>query len=235
MRGGLASIERQKANNPESPFVAKIVDHPRYSEDLAEFVGILLGDGCINKNQISISLNSTDDVDYANYVIKLIEQLFNYLPSKIVKRDANVTVILLSRINIVRFLLSIGMKAGNKVAHQVEVPQWILDNIEYSRKCLRGLIDTDGCIYVDRHLIKAKLYMNLGLNFTNHSLPLIDFVKSTWRRLDYHSTQSSSFSIFMRREKEIISYMKKVGSSNPKIERKFQEFIDKKGRVAELA
>ena len=81
IRGGLASIAKQIESGGQSPFVARTVRYPKHSADLAEFVGILLGDGCINKNQISISLNIKSDKDYASYVVELTEKLFRYRPS----------------------------------------------------------------------------------------------------------------------------------------------------------
>ena len=123
------------------------------------------------------------------------------------------------------------MQTGNKVTQQVDVPVWIKENIEYSKKCVRGLIDTDGCMYIDKHIIKNKLYMNLGLNFSNHSIPILSFIKSILFILNYHPTINTHFLVFMRREVEIIRYMREIGTSNTKILRKFEEFIMKKGRV----
>jgi len=45
-----------------------------------------------------------------------------------------------------------GWKAanGSKFAQGVSVPKWIKENNEYKTSCLKGLIETDGCIYSDR-------------------------------------------------------------------------------------
>lgn len=39
---------------------------------------------------------------------------------------------------------------GSKVDQQVCAPGWIKENREYATHCLRGLLETDGCIYLDR-------------------------------------------------------------------------------------
>ena len=53
------------------------------SIELAEFMGIMLGDGFIksNETQLGITLNSETDYLYAKYVSKLIKALFNLKPS----------------------------------------------------------------------------------------------------------------------------------------------------------
>jgi intein/homing endonuclease len=215
--------------------VAKTIAYPSNSTDLAELIGIILGDGCISKRQITISLNATDDIEYGIYITKLVEKLFHYSPSIVKRSERNVIIIILARVNIVDFLLSKGMLTGNKVKHQITVPDWIRNNSEYSKGCLKGLIDTDGCIYVDKHIIRTRLYKHLGLNFSNRSVPLIDFVKTMFDKLGYHSTSSNSFSVFIRRKKEIRNYMEVIGSSNFKFLKIFTRFVDEKeGRVAEL-
>jgi hypothetical protein len=57
---------------------------------------------------------------------------------------------------------------GSKIAQQAHVPGWILANTEFSKACLKGLIQTDGSIYTDRKY--------LMVNFTNLIKPLIDDV-----------------------------------------------------------
>ena len=39
---------------------------------------------------------------------------------------------------------------GSKIAQDVKVPTWIKERRDYVIPCLRGLIETDGSIYVDR-------------------------------------------------------------------------------------
>jgi len=66
----------------------------------------------------------------------------------------NVVRILLSRVELVRHLHNLGLKIGNKVKQLLDIPDWIKVNPEYSKVCLRGLIDTDGCVF--RHNYKVN-------------------------------------------------------------------------------
>ncbi|MCX6791284.1 MAG: hypothetical protein NTV62_03810, partial [Candidatus Gribaldobacteria bacterium] len=118
---------------------------PIFSEDLAEFVGILLGDGCISKNQINIAFNSEDENGYLPFVGNLVSKLFD-VPFGIYKKiECNAVCLNISRTQLIEFLVQeVGLKRGNKVKQQVGVPAWIQNSREYLIACVRGLFDTDG-------------------------------------------------------------------------------------------
>jgi hypothetical protein len=74
------AILRAKGIIPES----KRYDLPnKFDEDLAELVGILLGDGGITMGQTVITLNSEADKDYVLYVNELENKLFKVIPKNI--------------------------------------------------------------------------------------------------------------------------------------------------------
>lgn len=229
--GGINSfkINEYKIN---SPFIAKEITIPERSVDLAEFVGILLGDGGITKRQICITLNKIDDKEYVRYVSQLIEKIFKLKPSVTDRANSMVTTITISRTLLSKYFADTGLCIGNKVKNQVSVPEWIKNNLEYSMACVRGLVDTDGCFFIDKHKIKGKLYKNPGINFTNRSLPLLSFVKNSLESFGYNPTKNAKYAIFLRRESEIDSYLSKIGTSNPKISERYQTYrLSKNGRV----
>jgi hypothetical protein len=228
--GGKRSSETH-LNMDLSRFVARKVSPPSFSNDLAEFVGILLGDGGLSNYQVTITLNKSDDHEYTDYVARLTKKLFNVPLTIRERKEKNVNVIVVSRALLVKFLQSIGLKVGNKVINQVTVPKWILADQDFKKKCAKGLLDTDGCFYVDKHLIKGKLYKNAGINFTNRSLPLLEFFKNTLIELGYSPTHTLKFSVVLRKEADIVRYFDEIGSSNPKHLNKFRAYIEEKGRV----
>lgn len=124
-----------------------------------------------------------------------------------------------------------GIDVGSKVRNQVEVPNWIKNNPDYAKKCLRGLFDTDGCFYVDKHLINKKLYKNPGMNFSNRSVPLLNFFLETLYGIGLAPRQCWKYSVVLRREGDIVRYFCEVGSSNPKHLDKFRDYFKEKGRV----
>lgn len=207
--------------------VTKPIKKPALSLELAEFIGILLGDGGITRTQVTITLNRHDDKEYINYVKNLLVKLFEVIPSIYEWQGESVTGIVVSRTELVNFLVKNGLKIGGKVRQQVGIPHWIKESDSYSRACLRGLFDTDGCFYIDRHKYKDKIYLNAGMNFTNRSLPILKFFKGCLERSGFHPTQNTKFHISLRREKEIIRYFHKIRSSNAKHIDKFERQFGK--------
>lgn len=219
--------EKKGKFNPNQYFVSKYIKLPTNSTGLAEFIGIILGDGSITKRQVAVTLNRTDDLNFSLYVKNLIIKLFAVNPAvyNFSKKDCVLNIVI-SRTKLTDFLLKMGMKIGNKVRQQVDVPGWITKKDLFVKNCIRGLLDTDGCFFVDKHRYKDKIYLNCGLNFTNRSLPLLKFFKENLERFGYHPTQKTKFSIFLRREEEIVRYFKEIGSSNLKHLSKFKKYYN---------
>jgi len=116
-----------------------------------------------------------------------------------------------------------GLKPGNKVKNQVGIPGWIDKNIEYSKACLRGLIDTDGSFYQHRYGSGAKKYNYLKLCFSNCSKPLLNSVLMILRRLKLkaylHGNNVSLYSVA-----DVKRYFEEIGTNNPKHQNKFKQF-----------
>lgn len=216
-------------------FNLKNVALPEYSVQLAEFVGIILGDGGLTRRQIVVTLHKIDDKDFAVYIKLLAEKLFGVTPSlnkRHNKRAESVLSITISRTKLVEFFVEMGLCVGSKIRQQVDVPLWIRRSQEFTKACLRGLFDTDGCFYLDKHRYKDKVYYNCAMNFTNRSLPILSFFKSELERFGLHPTQKTKFSIFLRKESEIIKYFRIIGSSNLKHLNKFKGYFqEKQGEV----
>lgn len=200
---------------------------PKKSKKLAELFGIILGDGGITKHQLTITLDKKTDIIYADYVANLIKNLFDISVAK--NHRTTVINVVTSSTNLIDYLLINGLKYGNKVRNQIEVPSWIKQNKNFSLHCVKGLVDTDGCVYLDKHLYKGKLYKHICLDFTNASKPLVDFTWDTFKELGLNPTRYNR-SIKLRRVNDVKSYFKYIGSSNKKHNIKFKKFIN--GEVA---
>lgn len=209
-------------------FIAKDIYLPRLSSKLAEFIGILLGDGGITQRQVSITLHKKDDQEYIHYVKNLCNDLFHLTPAIIDHKNEIVSNLVISRTKLVSFLLEMGLSVGSKVKNQTRVPDWIARSNLYIKHCIRGLLDTDGCVYIDMHRYKNKVYYNCAINFTNRSLPILAFFKGGLEKFGLHPTQKTMFSVFLRREDEILKYFSTIGSANPKHVRRFQNYFEKK-------
>lgn len=226
-KGGRTTAQRMR-ENPEYArrlgFVLRNkIRTPEKGLELAEFCGICLGDGHIGKNQLFVYLGRFADAVYAGYVRQLGFRLFHSPTS--LRYLSNVIIVGMAGKNLIEYLHQIGMVSGNKVEHQVDAPDWIKQNLDFAAMCVRGLVDTDGCFYVDHHRYKNKVYANAGLNFSSRSLPLLAFVKTTMERLGLRPTQNTKYSVCLRIWPDILKYFCLVGTSNQKIAEKLIVFL----------
>ncbi len=236
-KGGIASQQRRRLH-PElfqHCNLRKNILIPRDTLDLAEFFGIVLGDGGINNDyQVVITLNKENDREYVYFIRSLIKKLFGLTPaiyryrSPKCKKVVGVTT---SSSALIEFLLSKGLKKGGKVRQQVGVPSWIENKIELSRSCLKGLVDTDGGVYCHLHKSHGYQHFNIGLAFSNRSLPLLNFVKNTLSNFGFNpKVNSEGCNICLYQESEVLRYSKEIGFSNPYHLDRIKIFINKKLR-----
>ena len=203
----------------------KPIKKPFYSADLAEFIGIVLGDGAISRYQITITLNAQNEEEYSRYVVSLAKGLFG-VPVGIsyCKKDSVIDLII-SRSELVRYCTErLGLKKGNKVKQQVDIPEWIKRRKQYSIACLRGLVDTDGCIFLHRYKAKRKWYAYKKLSFSNRSKPLLYSVFSIFKKLKMSPRiTKDGKDVRLESEKDLQQYFSVVGSHNPKYLKKYKK------------
>lgn len=217
-KGGKRAMEILKQRGIVPPI--KEFKYPPHSIELAEFVGIMLGDGGITKEQIAITLNRKADKNYILYVKKLSDFLFGEEPKYFQRKDCKADVIYYNGINIVRFITGIGLKIGNKVRQQVSVPGWIGRNIKYKIACLKGLMDTDGGIFTHKYKVNGKIYSYKKICFTNRSMPLLYFVEDTLNELGFTAKtiyKVENKKVWLYNSKEVIKYLDEIGSSNERL------------------
>lgn len=197
----------------------KTVLLPSPSIKLAEFFGIMMGDGAIgNSWQAVISLNSKADASYAVYVQDLIFELFGIQPKVSKRKESNTLLLTLTSTDVVDFLLSKGLVYGDKIKGNILIPEWILNNDQYRRACVRGLMDTDGCLYIHRHVVSNKRYENLGLCFTSYAQPLLRQVAVIFEQFGVIPHISShGRRIYLYSAKSVAKYVTVFGSSNDRI------------------
>lgn len=216
IRGGRISQERRR-RSPEKYRQAgcnikKVFPRPPYSEKLAELVGIILGDGAISNYQVRISLDRSVDRQYATFVRNLMHDVFGERPSLMERIEDNVIALTISGAGLVEVLEQLGLRRGNKVAHQVDFPKWVHSRRSYQIACVRGLFDTDGGLYF--HHKAQKSY--LGWCFSSSSKPLLQSVMDVLLSLGFSAKKAGGNKIYMYSLEHISRYMKIVNSHNPK-------------------
>ena len=187
---------------------------PSYSSELAELLGVLLGDGSITHFQIWVTLG-TKEMAYAKYVLTLIQKVFGGTPRITIRKSGYKDVYLGSTLA-TKWLFQEGL-VRNKVLSQVGVPTWIFDSDDYMKSFLRGFFDTDGSIY--------KLRYGTQISLTNHSWPLLCSLQKMLQLLRYHPSAISLHKVYLTRVPEIKKFFREIQPANPKHQRRFKKFI----------
>lgn len=140
----------------------------KMNEQLAELLGIMLGDGHISHGyDMQISLNYRDYPEYVGYVYQLCTDIFGESP-KVYHRtpSKSKTDLVYRKRGTGLALIEKGLKPGVKHENYIDVHSLVPK--KYHKHLIKGLIDTDGSIYLASF---RKFYVN----FVNKSKYLIDF------------------------------------------------------------
>lgn len=197
----------------------KTVCLPLLSADLAEFVGIMLGDGGINNPwQANITVNATADAAYSQHVMDLATRLFGVAPAIRKRKGRDALVVSLASTTVVNFLIALGLPRGNKLKAGLKIPSWILKKRVFRVACVRGLVDTDGCLYVHVHRVGGRVYKNIGLCFTSHSPVLIRQVADLFEQFGIMPHISGTGEdVYLYRADAVAKYLEIFGTSNERI------------------
>lgn len=172
-------------------------------ERLAEFIGIMLGDGNIYLNNIHIAFDERD-VYYIKYVKNLFEDVFGIKAKEKSSKFNRAYYLYCYNKNIANKLIEFGLKRGNKIKNQLGMPRWIKRNKNYSQKCIKGLIDTDGCIYF------CKREKQRYIKFTNHNQTLLNDFKKITKNLGYSFEKSSKTNTCLYRKNEVVKFINDI-------------------------
>lgn len=175
----------------------------RMDNQMAELIGIILGDGSLNKHQVKIYFDKKEK-QYVEYVNNLLQTATGEKGSIYVRK--NVIEICVSGVDLCRNLKTLGLQFGNKVQKQVAIPSWIIKDDAKAIACVRGLFDTDGCVYEDNHVINGVKYTNLGLAYTSYSRPLLKGFYKTLINSGMNPTSSTTKRVMLRKKSDIIAF-----------------------------
>lgn len=190
----------------------------KYSSELAELIGILLGDGSVEKYYTRIYLNLIADNGYEVRIIKIIKKIFPKISICVMKRPKRGTrEIQISSKEISDYLFKIGFNSKTRT-----VPSWIQKNDKFSRGTVRGLFDTEGSMGIKYFKSKKGMCIYKQLTFTNRNQNLLSFVEKSLSRFHFSPTKNSKKNIYLSNKKDIERYFEIIGTSNPKLEKKLK-------------
>ncbi|MEK7659197.1 MAG: LAGLIDADG family homing endonuclease [Patescibacteria group bacterium] len=186
----------------------------RYSKELAEFIGIMCGDGHISKTQVIVNLGSKE-LDYTKYIKSLFKKLFGE-ELKSYNTKEGYLILYIGYVELIGFLKKMGL-VNNKVKDQVGIPKWIFYDMDYMRGFIKGFFDTDGSVY--------KLRWGNQISFCNHSLKLLKDTRRALKQLGFSPSRISLYNMYLTRKMELIKFYREIGSNNPRKSNRFKEFI----------
>ena len=199
---------------------------PRLSRDLAEFVGIMIGDGGMSERQLNITLHHIDDYAYGQYVRGLLKKLFRVPVAFHERKERSTINVVISRTALVVFCHdTLGLKVGDKIRQRVDIPDWVMNSQACRESCVRGLWDTDGCIFNECHGIKGKKYCYPRMSFVSASPRLCKSVMRILSTSGFSPVMRGSRKVQLERRQDIIDYFRKIGTNNPKHRKRAKEFL----------
>ena len=197
---------------------------PKLTSELAEFMGIMSGDGYMNHYSnghyfIEIAGHSENDLEYhKEYIGWLVERLFALRPTLVFKKGQNTLCSRISSKRIFNILEDLGFPKGKK--NNLIIPSWISANKKLFLSFVRGMYDTDGSMILRT---RGQHSISLGLNNQKlildikHFLEQMDYFVSYNECLqkDKRGFSSKIFCIRINQKKLIKQFKDQIGSSNP--------------------
>jgi len=195
--------------HPERNFGYKIpdIDFLGKGIELAEFIGILLGDGNLNNNNLRVILD-VREFHYKKYVKGLFKKLFNCGINECKVKAKQAIVLYKSNKTIMDIIEGYGLKKGNKMKNDMGIPKWIKKEKLLLRWCLRGLIDTDGTVSFDKRDCKILV------GFCSYSPKLLQDVKESLEKFGLTVAKCGKNHIRINRLTDVKAYVKLIGFSN---------------------
>src|SRR3989338_2090915 len=130
----------------------------KLNREICELIGAFIGDGYLGiygrkKNQyvIGISGDKKLDEDYLkNYLKPLIKRNFPFTNPKLrYREDENTLMLRMYSKELFGLFTKLGFKPGKK-SNIVKIPKEITINEEFMKATIRGIFDTDGCVFLDK-------------------------------------------------------------------------------------
>jgi len=175
------------------------VNYPplKQNGDLAELIGVVLGDGHIavlpRTESLSIFSNS-NNTGFIKRYSKLVKKIFNVRPY--VGQHGTTKNCIRIRIYQKQISKRLGIPTGARGKKNIKIPRWVLRHREYLKRYLRGLYEAEGSFCVHKPTYTYKFL------FSNRNESLLRNVYRGLKILGFHP-HKSKYKIQISRKKEV--------------------------------
>lgn len=202
----------------------KQIKYPKPSEQFAEFLAIFLGDGSFGtKYQIAISYNYKCESDYAKHIQKMIRDLFGINSRIRIRKKYGSAEVIVNSSNLVEYLRKL-IKVGEGMDKNLfKLPAWLNKNKIYKIGFLRGMFDSEGCVYKHEYYSNAKVYSYTKIAITNYCDKILSIIQGFLKSVNINSIKYRN-RIHIYREVDTEKFFSLIDSNNLKNNISFAKF-----------
>jgi len=189
-------------------------------ELLAEEIGVHIGDGTLvrKRNYFSVRV-SVNELEYSNHLARLYSQLYNLKPKVFIRGSICGSEIYSKAI--FEFKKSLGLPLGKK--NDIDIPAILKEsrNMKLISACIRGIFDTDGCVYFTKDRKHSKIIVY------SQSAKLIESLTFYLDKMGFEpKVYDAGRKIMLYGLPMLKLWMKKIGTNNPKHYLKLKQIIN---------
>ncbi len=195
------------------------------NDNLAELIGFIIGDGFLDNYQkhyrIGFVGDPIKDKEYFEYIQGLIKKVWNKQP-RIFLHKRGIYMIVNSKDAFLELTQKYGLPIGEGKCEKVTIPKEILNNWNLAKHTIRGIVDTDGTVFVSN---KPRSPNYPSIEISTCSLKLAqqlkgilsdkDFKVANIRR--YQSKKKNrrpEFKVALYGRENVRKWLNKIGFSN---------------------
>jgi hypothetical protein len=205
------------------------------SSKMAEFVGIMLGDGSIARYEcdrgdgsfseqfvVKVTISS-EEADYEDYIFNLFEGIFDLEPTTYLKKDEKVLDIRCFNRDLFEFLKDrIGLETAPKKGSAV-IPERYMDE-DLRGEVLRGFFDTDGSLVLTDN--NGYLYPRLEMKISRSPMQgqFVRILEDEGFRFGVYDLDDGKVRIQLNGEGQLEKWVEEVGFNNSRHLKKLEKF-----------
>ena len=197
----------------------------KITEGLAELIGALIGDGYIyrshGKYQIGFVGSPKTDREYFQRLQELILKEWSK-NAKIKFRERGLRMVINSKEICSILIDKLGIPHGEGKCEKVEIPKEIIKNWSLVKNTIRGIVDTDGSVFVAK---KPGVEKYPSIEITTTSKKLAEQVRAVLLKRNFrvaniwaHKPKSGGRIVYrvpLNGKANIRKWIKEIGFSNP--------------------